>query len=389
MIESSLLSYLGPLEDATSELRNTWHPEDPAYRADVYRQVMGSLSYSYFAYFHATPEHPDWSPLWNPVYNFQSNPDDTFLYSPVRGDLTYRVSGNRGTIKVLSFTTQHLMTGMADEPSDLSAHNDIDDEDLLFDDNGDFELIFSNRRPDGFSGNWAPMHPKATAMMVRMRSYDWENEIDPRLSIECLETMPPKPRLTPEQITERIEEMAKLPARKSRSFYRLQNAVKDSVGFNVFHPMRMTGALTKQVYLPACFQLNDDEALIMETELPQHRPYWNFQLNDPYFNALEYVYRFSSLNGHTAKISSDGKFRAVIAMHDPGVPNWLDPAGFNEGGIYGRWYNCDSAPTPTLTRVPLAELRQHLPSDTPVVTAQERAEQLRKRVRASQRRRRW
>ncbi len=77
----------------------------------------------------------------------------------------------------------------------------------------------------------------------------------------------------------------------------------------------MKGALAKQVYWPACFQLDEDEALIIETELPEHRPYWNIQLNDPYFNALEYVYRLSSLNGHMAKISSDGKFRAVICAY--------------------------------------------------------------------------
>jgi hypothetical protein len=44
---------------------------------------------------------------------------------------------------------------------------------------------------------------------------------------------------------------------------------------------------------------------------------------------------------------------------------------------------------PTITRVKLAELREHLPADTPTVTPQERAEELRQRVRACQRRRRW
>jgi hypothetical protein len=137
------------------------------------------------------------------------------------------------------------------------------------------------------------------------------------------------------------------------------------------------------------FELNEDEALIIETELPTVRPYWNIQLNDPLFNAIEYVYRLSSINGATAKLSSDGKLRAVIALKDPGVPNWLDPAGFNTGTIYGRWYGCDSNPLPTLKRVKLAELRNHLPSDTPAVTAAQRAIELRDRVRAAQRRRRW
>ena len=114
-IGPTILEYLGALEDAVAELANTWHPEHADYRADVYRQTMMSLSYSYFAYFHATPEHPDWAPLWNPVFTLQPNPDDIYLYSPIRGDLKYRVSGNRGTVKILSFTTQRFMSGMVDD----------------------------------------------------------------------------------------------------------------------------------------------------------------------------------------------------------------------------------------------------------------------------------
>jgi len=180
-----------------------------------------------------------------------------------------------------------------------------------------------------------------------------------------------------------------MPVAVTRTFYAMQNAVKASVGINVFEPTRLGGALSRQFYLPAVFEFEDDEALILETDLPKVRQYWNFQLNDPYFNAVEYVYRLSSTNGHFAKISADGKFRAVLSLNDPGVPNWLDPAGFRQGTIYGRWYDCDSCPTPTLQRVKFSELRNYLPADTPVVTPEQRAEELRRRVRGCQRRRRW
>ena len=389
VIAPSILSHLADLEGAVANLGQTWQPEDPAYRADICRQTMTSLSYAYFMYFHATPEHPDWAPLWNPVYTLQPNPDDIYVQSPIRGDLTYRVSGNRGTCKILSFTTQAALSGTYDEPPVPNGHNEVDCSDLGLVPGEDFEVIFSAERPAGYTGKWAPIAPNAGGMFVRYRSYDWASETDPVLSIECLDQVPPKPRLSPEEIIHRIEEMAKFPARKTRQYFRLQNAVKDAVGFNVFQPLRMAGALVKQTYWPACFQLADDEALIIETEIPARAPYWNIQLNDPLFNALEYVYRLSSTNGAMAKLSSDGKFRAVLAHDDPGVHNWLDPAGYNEGGIYGRWYDCDSEPVPTIRRVKLAELRDHLPPDTPVTTPQERAEELRVRVRACQRRRRW
>lgn len=388
-IEPTILSYLTDLERSVDNLKDTWRPDDPAYRADVYRQTMTSLSYAYFMYFHADAEHPDWAPLWNPVYTLQPNPDDIYVQSPIRGDLTYRVSGNRGTCKILSFTTQAALSGTVDEMPRPNGHNELDTNDLGIALGEDFSIIFSSVRPEGYQGHWAPIDPSARGMYLRYRMYDWINEVDPVLSIECLDPVPPKPRLSPEEILHRIGEMAKFPARKTDLYYQMQNGVKERVGFNVFEPVRYPGALVKQTYWPACFQLEADEALIIETEIPQHAPYWNIQLNDPYFNALEYVYRLSSTNGAMATLSSDGKYRGVISLTDPCVPNWLDPAGYTEGGIYGRWYDCDSEPVPTITRVKLAELRRHMPEDTPVVTPGQRAEEIRRRAVACQRRRRW
>jgi hypothetical protein len=388
-IAPTILTYLSGLEDAVGELANTWRRDDPAYRADVYRQIMMNLSYAYFVYFHADAEHPDWAPLWNPVYLMQPNPDDIYLYSPIRGDLTYRVSGNRGTCKLVTFTTSFQTAGLTDELDNIEHNKDIDDRDLKLEENGNFELLIGSKRPAEYAGNWMQIAPKSNVVMVRYRSWDWANERDPQLSIECLEKVPLKQRPTPEQIVARIQAMCRFTRNMARMFYTMQNGVKERVGINVFEPIRYGPGLQKQIYWPAVFELDDGEALIIETDMPAVRPYWNIQLNDPYFNAVEFVYRLGSLNGATARISSDGKLRAVIALEDPGVPNWLDPSGYKQGTVYGRWYDCDSNPTPTIRRVSLAALREHLPKDTPVITPADREVEIRERVRAAQRRRRW
>ena len=384
-----LLAHLGDLEGAVDEIANTWRPDDPAYRADIYRQIMMSLSFSYFAFFHADGDHPDWSPLWNPVYTLQPNPDDIYLYSPMTPGRRYRVAGNRGTVKMLTFSTGAGLVGMREGDVIGSGYNDLDDTDLSFGADGAFDILFSTERPEGHAGNWGRLAPEADYMMIRYRSYDWANERDPQLTIECLDPVAPKPRLTPDEIYARIGEMSRFPKRASKLFLGMQNGVKQRVGVNTFEPTKYAGGLSKQIYWPAVFELEDGEALIIETELPAVRPYWNIQLNDPYFSVVEFVYRLSSINGATAKIGSDGKLRAVVALEDPGVPNWLDPAGFKQGTIYGRWYDCDSNPLPMLKRVKLAELRDHLPADTPTVSPDARAEELRQRVRAAQSRRRW
>jgi hypothetical protein len=384
----SLFECLGGLEQAVAELAKTWKPDDPRYRADVYRQIMMNLSYGYFVYFHADAEHPDWIPMFNPVFMQQPNPDTLYVYSPMRGDLTYRVSGTRGTCNSLVFSTLRGATGAFGTFDEFRNINTFDVKDMEVSDDGQIEIIFSKERPAGYTGNWSPILDDTDTMMVRYVAQDWTNEIDPQLSIECLDPVPPKPRLTPEQILERIRQMAMVPTNMAKLFFWQQDDVRQRLGVNTFELQRMYG-VEFQYYWPAAFEFEPGEALIIETDLPTVRPYWNLQLNDPYFNAVDYVYRLSSTNDHYAKVSSDGKFRAVVALEDPGVPNWLDTAGCTEGTLWGRWYDCDGTPLPTIKRVPFDNVRDHLPPDTPHVTAEERAAELRERVRACQRRRRW
>jgi len=123
--------------------------------------------------------------------------------------------------------------------------------------------------------------------------------------------------------------------------------------------------------------------------LPEQRVYWNVQVVDALWNQVELVHRQSSLNGHQAHIDSDGRFRAVLSVEDPGVANWLDSGGHLKGLLIGRWYRSSSHPTPTLTKVKLAQLRDHLPPDTLMLTPVQRAEALRERRVGAQLRRRW
>jgi hypothetical protein len=387
-LKPSILDYLGDLDLAVKELSKTWKPDDPRYRADVYRQIMMNLSYGYFLYFSSDPEHPDWIPFENPVFADQPNPDTLYVIAPMRGDLTYRVSGNRGTCNSVVFTTSNGIAGTVDSMQAVTEVNTFDAKNLKIAADGEFELLFSAKRPAGYTGNWAPILPSTTYLMVRYVMQDWIKERDPQLSIECLDKVPPKRRLTPEDIVERIRLMAKVPVNIDKTFFWYQNDIKQRNGVNKFELQVLKG-VEFQHYWPAAFEFSPGEALIVETDLPKVRPYWNLQLNDPFFNCIEYVYRLSSTNGAMAHVASDGRFYGVASLEDPGVPNWLDTAGYTEGTFWGRWYGCDSTPLPTIKRVPLAKVRDHLPRDTPHITPEQRAAELSARVRACQRRRRW
>ena len=200
-VAPTILEYLGGLEGADfRQLTNTWRPSDAEYRADVYRQIMMNLSYAYFVYFHADAEHPDWAPLWNPVYLMQPNPDDIYLYTPVRGDLRYRVQGNRGTCKLLTFTTARETAGLVDDLSKMTDNADFDDRDLQIGADGEFEVLVSAREPAARAGRCRERMAQGGQCIVHPlhRSWDWGHEHDPELAIDVPSIRcPPSPGSVP------------------------------------------------------------------------------------------------------------------------------------------------------------------------------------------------
>jgi len=124
------------------------------------------------------------------------------------------------------------------------------------------------------------------------------------------------------------------------------------------------------------WRLADDEAMIIETELPRAR-YWQIQLCDPWFETMDYANRQTSLNGRQAHVDSDGRFRCVVAHRDPGVPNWLDTSGHHEGMLQYRWVWTETNPEPTARIVKERDVRAMLPPDTPHVAPEARREAIR------------
>jgi hypothetical protein len=149
------------------------------------------------------------------------------------------------------------------------------------------------------------------------------------------------------------------------------------------------GGLPKQAYYDGIHEIDDDEALVIETALPEECRYWQALVADDRFCTVDWVNRLSSVNDSQAHIDCDGKFRAVVSRRDPGVPNWLDKADYPWGVIQMRWNRATDYPDPTIKKVRFSDVRAHVPVDTPVVTPAERQEQLRSRREAAQLRRIW
>ena len=395
MTDSSRLApwstYVDLMKSAADLEKELWLPNDETLRAALYRQFAMNLSQGYFLYFQSTPDHPDWMPFEHSVFLAQPNPDAVYYWAPVSGDGVYRITGQRGNAPVVGFAIGNKIIGTADEPG--GGFNNYDLDDLDIEDDGTFEVVLSSERPAGHSGNWLYLHPEADFILTRQFSYDWGNEDDIRLSIERVDAPAAKPPMTVAETDRLLRELFGGYVRRLSALClwltkRARERGVHQMWLNDYSDLGNSGDWP-QAYFECAYDLAPDEALIIESELPEKRVYWNVQVIDALWNQAELVHCQTSLNGHQARIDSDGKFRAVLSLKDPGIDNWLDTAGNLQGMLIGRWYRCSSHPVPSVKKVPLAEVRDHLPADTPAVSAEQRAEALRIRRRGAQLRRRW
>jgi hypothetical protein len=148
-------------------------------------------------------------------------------------------------------------------------------------------------------------------------------------------------------------------------------------------PMDMTemGAAAENRPVIGRFELEDDEALVLEVQPPKG-VYWSISLGNPWLETIHYGRHQSSLNGHQAIIDADGIFRAVICATDPGVANWLDTAGHSNGAMLLRCVRTENAPVPNTRVVKVDDVLSALPADTTTTTPDERARIIEARRRA-------
>lgn len=139
------------------------------------------------------------------------------------------------------------------------------------------------------------------------------------------------------------------------------------------------GALRNQIYLLGHFDLEDEEALVIDVDTGG-AGYFVAPITNCWGTTNEIIHRTGSLNLAQSLPNADGSLTYVASREDPGVPNWLDPSDLREGILTLRWAELASGrPTPQVGArsrvVPLGQLRDALPRETGFVSAEERTAQ--------------
>lgn len=260
----------------------------------------------------------------------------------------------------------------------------------LVDAEGRFELVIGpDRERAEVAGveNYKFVSPDTE--MVQLREYfgDWERAERSHFFVERLD-QDDRGVATDGARIKRALIRAALPMHTRVPFWKqLMDGIK-ARPHNTLAPARIMGdvGMGGLYYGDGWFDLAKDEALVIELEPPEAR-HWSFQLGNYWSQWLDWANFTSSINGSQAKASADGIYRLVVARVDPGVPNWLDTAEHAEGVIVYRYHEPDTVPLPTIRLVKLAELRNILPPETPVVGPEARAKEI--ALRRAHKRKRW
>lgn len=298
----------------------------------------------------------------------QPNPDFCYQIAFLNGRRTWKITGRRNTAHWVDIQSHNGWWG--DQGFAGIENYDLDHFEIAPD--GTFEIIASATPHEG---NWIRLDAANTSntIMVRPAMYDWEREVPPTFHVEPMDDDPAAPIVHDEaEIVRRLGMCAEM-MRHATIHWTTDASPRlvRKVGVNQFvvrkGDAKRGGANPLAHYAQGVYELAPDEALIIETDNPR-AAYWGISLGTWWWETTNHTNHHSSINGHQARLDGDGRFRAVISRVDPGVPNWLDPICWDVGICLIRWYRPQVPPQLTTRRVKVADVRNHLPADTPEVT---------------------
>lgn len=356
-MNSEWQKFCDDLQDIGEILSDEFVPQDQLTQAEGVRYLSRLLRYATINCVEYTdPRWPQFSSAPNPNMMTKigaDNPDNVYMRANISGKYTYRISGVRNTIPLLTFASRinrYHIDGTMLQSGDLHIH------DLECDEQGRFSFIASTEKPA--QGAWLPLDPESNLISVRQTYSDRRNEVLAELTIECLNPDGEFVPLTPTEIGQRLSAAtanvrgtARTFLEWSRKFEPHANEIFDW-GQEFF---QAAGGDPTIFYLHGYWKLAEDEAWVIETEVPNCE-YYNFVLQNFWVESLDFHRTNIYINNHTAKLNDNGTLTIVVSAKDPGFGNWISTDSHTEGTWAMRWIKADSHPIPQSRVVKLSAL---------------------------------
>lgn len=406
--------------------------------AEGYRYLMGFFHFAVERAFHEDPVRPHFRNALGIINRSTiDNADATYFYAPIDGQRAYTLRGEVGDTRhwrgdspaptgrkaphyLIFEASWGNLAGDSGDLSELrpgvkSQTGRIDSTTIEVNDDGSFEILFAPERPDGHAGNYVctlkvesrphPLDPEqpadryATYVSGRQIFNDWAREDAIHFEMAPVDEVGTSPDpYSPETAATELRHFGEL-VRNQMHFwnafwtipmgtYGEREGSMPGVAFprNAFNKMNAAsgatgGGMSTNLYAGGVAELAPDEALIVENRIQQPPQYIGFQMGNLWGESIEYANGVGSRNGHQARVDTDGVIRLVVAHRDPGIQNWLDTTGHPEVFLTPRWAYSETPPPeqwPEISArvVPFAQIRDHLPADTPDYSPEQRREEI-------------
>ncbi len=194
----------------------------------------------------------------------------------------------------------------------------------------DFEVLLGG--PDGIE------IPGGVVMAsVREYYYDWTDDPPATFYIECLDGGGPA-EVDGSDLADRLDEAVSLVESSMQFWNRYQVDARSTRLVNSFdQPVDVAKGLSVARYAFCFWQLDDDEVLVIDTEVPDAE-YYSVQVYSlGWFEPVDIDSRLTGRN-HTQLHVVDGRVTIELSARDTGTRNWIDTGGRREGLCSLRWF---------------------------------------------------
>ncbi len=297
-----------------------------------YKWLFSILAVGLDAHVWADPDRPRFVDIVGPYKKWGGdNADAFYLYAPIDPSRTYRVTGTRRDSVYLSLT---VYGGPRDGRYSERIVGTINDRELTFDAEGNFELWLSPEHPN--DGTWLKLEPDGVCAITRDYLVDPQTGRRATFDIEAIDG-PDTWRESDEDLARRLTATLTW-IREQATIVPLPLGEPNHVDDPYPVPQATFGwAAGDAAYAMGSFDLSDDQALVLEGRSPECA-FWNMCLWNPFLHTYNYDYERVTINGGQVTYEPDGSWRIVVAHRDPRHPNWVSTAGHPRGRIWFRWF---------------------------------------------------
>lgn len=382
-LKASWEAFCDELKSAGELVFRDTTPSHDIDRAKGFRLLARNISLALqFQLENTNPDFPELLHYFDPLRKQGGdNTDAHYCGAPINGQHSYRISGQRGSARYFAITV--LEDG--NTPWGGTVVGSLIDEQVAVAADGSFEVVLS---PEQQEGNWIQTTPGSWRVTVRQFFADWEGEAPMQARIDRIDGSGPEPVLQPQTVQQGLADSAEWVKVSTR--YWADMLDKWATRPNTFLSYRQLDdnaidATPGGEPLISYWRLPPGQALVIRV-VPPDCSYWAVEFGNYWWETMDYRYRLCSTNCHHAVLEDNGELILVASHEDPGLPNWLDPSGHEEGYITVRWIGAAEYPVPRCQQLALAELDTELGAGVKRISAEDRQRQLAERRRGVLRR---